>query len=103
MQPRAGAQGWQAKSGTESNDCLQPHYRSTSAVSELSTEGLSPVALLRTCVFTPEEGFPNLHASRISAFPFLKNPIIPWRWWTLPSSAAGCRVGCSARVNEGAP
>jgi len=41
-----------------------------------STEGLSAIAFLRTCIFTLQEGFPNLYASGISAFLFLKCPII---------------------------
>lgn len=50
-----------------------------------STKGHSPTALLRTCIFTVEKRFPSSHANGISAFPFLRNPIILWRWWTLPS------------------
>lgn len=73
-------------------------------LSELSMKGLSPIVLLGTFIFfILKEGFPNLHASRISAFPFLKNPIIPWRSWTLPSSVAGWRVQCAARAKEGTP
>lgn len=93
-----------ASQAGDREQCSSPApYRSTSAVSELSMEALSPIALPGTCIFTLEEGFPDLCAGGISAFPFLKIPIIPWRRWTLPSSVAGCGVGCSSRAREGAP
>lgn len=102
MQPKSRAQGWQAKLGTESRGHVQPLSRNTSAVSELSMEGLSPIAIPRTQILSLEKVCLNIHASGVPAFPFLKNPIIPWRWWTLPSAA--CRgVGCSARDSDGAP
>lgn len=66
MQPKA--QGWQAKLETKNRGHLQPLSGNTSAVSGLSMEGLSPIAIPRTCILSLEEGCLNNHASRISAF-----------------------------------
>lgn len=101
---RCGAESQNPGMASQARDqeqCSSPaSYRNTSAVPELSMEGLFPVALLGTCIFTLEERFSKLRAGGISAFPFLKIPITACRWWTLPASAAGCRTGYASRPRE---
>lgn len=85
MQPRARAQGRQTKPGTKNNVPVQLPYKSTSTVSDSAQRDIPPLPFSGHASSPWRSASPSPHANRISAFPFLRNPIILWRWWTLPS------------------
>lgn len=85
VQPRARAQGRQTKPGTKNNVPVQLPYKSTSTVSDSAQRDIPPLPFSGHASSPWRSASPSPHANRISAFPFLRNPIILWRWWTLPS------------------